>query len=344
MKTTDFDYNLPEELIAQFPLEKRDTCKLLIYNKVTQGITHTKFYDIVNYFEKDDVLVLNDTKVIKARLFGNREKTNANIEFLVVRLIDLVTMIVMAKPLRRIKVGDYILFPGDLKVEVISIGDDNLVKVRCILETSIFEYLDKYGNMPLPPYIKKKLLDDDLYQTIYAKNSGSIAAPTAGFHFTKELLEDLKSIGVTVTYITLNVGLATFLPVKEELIENHKMHEELYTISEETCQILNSAIEKKTRIIGCGTTTLRALESNIKDNSFHKGDFATSIFIYPPYKIKSIDGLITNFHLPKSTLLMLLSSFIGTDEVRRIYNIAIQNEYRFFSFGDAMFVTNDRRK
>ena len=339
MKTNDFDYYLPEELIAQEPLLDRSSCKFLVYNKETKEIKDDRFYNIASYFVSGDVLVLNDTKVMKARLYGKKQDTGASVELLILRPLSNNLFLAIAKPKKRVKVGSVIVFSDKFSCIVRSVTDDLCIEVEFPSGIDVLASLDEIGHIPLPPYIKKELSDSDMYQTVYAKNLGSAAAPTAGFHFTPSLLKELKDKGVIVTYLTLSIGLGTFLPVKTEVIEEHKMHGEDYYISEELEGILNLARKEKRRIIACGTTVLRALESNYKDGLNTKGHYNTSIFLYPPYKVKSIDAIITNFHLPKSTLLMLISTIIPLNELMRIYEHAISEKYRFFSFGDAMLIT-----
>ena len=339
MKTSDFDYNLPEELIAQTPLEKRDTSKLLVLNKETGEIEHKHFTDIIDYLNKGDVLVLNDTKVIPARLYGVKEETKAAIELLMLKDLGNDTWECLTKPAKRIKVGTIVDFSDKLKAECIEVKDEGIRVFKMHYEGIFLEILDKIGEMPLPPYIHEKLQDKNRYQTVYAKVEGSAAAPTAGLHFTNEIIEELKKKKVQLEYITLHVGLGTFRPVMVENIEDHVMHSEFYLINKETAERLNEAKRLGKRIISVGTTSTRTLEANFsKYGMFKETSEATNIFIYPPYEFKAIDALITNFHLPKSTLLMLVSSLAGKDNILNAYQHAIEEKYRFFSFGDAMFI------
>lgn len=340
MRTDDFDFNLPEELIAQTPIEKRDTSKLMVLDKTNGRIEHKIFKDIVSLLNKGDVLVLNDTKVLPARLFGIKEKTEAAIEILLLKNIEADTWQCLVKPAKRIKVDDVISFgEGMLTARCTDMGEDGIRILEFSYEGIFYEVLDKLGVMPLPPYIKEKLDDKDRYQTVYAKNIGSAAAPTAGLHFTKELLADISVKGIQICYVTLHVGLGTFRPVNVEDVTKHKMHSEFYQMNEETAEILNKAKEDKRRIISVGTTTTRTLETIMsKYNKFCSCSGFTDIFIYPGYEFKGVDALITNFHLPKSTLLMLVSALASKEFIMNAYSEAIQNHYRFFSFGDAMFI------
>lgn len=340
MKTDDFDYNLPEELIAQVPLEHREESRLLIMDKDTGELTDEKFYNITNYLHKGDVLVLNDTKVMPARLIGEKEETKAVIEVLLLKNIENNTWECLVKPAKRIHIGTIISFGnGLLKAECIDIKDEGIRIFNFIYDGIFYEILDKLGTMPLPPYIKIKLEDQSRYQTVYAKNIGSAAAPTAGLHFTRELLKEIATLGVTVCYVTLHVGLGTFRPVNVEDVAKHKMHSEFYSMNKETADILNKAKEDNRRIIAVGTTTTRTLETIMtKYNTFKDCNGWTDIFIYPGYKFKGIDSLITNFHLPKSTLIMLVSALSSKENIMNAYNHAVNEKYRFFSFGDAMFI------
>ena len=340
MKTEDFDYYLPEELIAQTPLEKRDDSKLLILDKNTGEIVHEKFHNIIDYLEKDDILVLNDTKVIPARLIGIKKDTKAVIEVLLLNDKGNNIWECLVKPAKRIKIGTLVSFGDDkLIFECIKKEEDGICEFKLIYKGILMEILDELGSMPLPPYIHEKLEDKDRYQTVYAKNLGSAAAPTAGLHFTTDLLDRIQAKGIRVLFITLHVGLGTFRPVKEENILDHKMHSEKYSMSKEVAEILNKAKNNKQRIISVGTTTTRTLEAiYTKYNEFRECSGETDIFIYPGYKFKAIDALITNFHLPKSTLVMLVSALAGKDNILNAYKIAVENKYRFFSFGDSMFI------
>lgn len=340
MKTCEFDFILPENLIAQKPILQRDSSKLMVVDRVSGDIEHKKFSDIISYLNKGDVLVLNDTKVMPARLFGLKEKTNASIEILLLENVSKDSWKCLVKHAKRIKKGDYIIFGnGLLKAKCVDIGDEGIRILDFIYDGIFYEILDKLGTMPLPPYIKEKLEDKDRYQTVYAKNIGSAAAPTAGLHFTKDLLKKIEEKGITICYITLHVGLGTFRPVSVDDVTKHKMHSEFYSMSNETALILNKVKENNGRIIGVGTTTTRTLETIInKYNKFCECSGFTDIFIYPGYKFRAIDGLITNFHLPKSTLLMLVSAFSSKEIILNAYQEAVNFEYRFFSFGDAMFL------
>ena len=339
MTTDDFDYELPKELIAQTPLSKRDESKLLVLDKETGEVTHKKFYDIIDYLNPGDALVINDTKVIPARIIGEKEDTHAVIELLLLKdLGD--TWECLAKPQKRLKVGTIISFGnGLLKASVSEIKDEGITIVKLIYDGILMEILEKLGTMPLPPYIHEKLADQDRYQTVYAKDYGSAAAPTAGLHFTEELLKKIEDKGIKIVHVTLHVGLGTFRPVMVTDVTKHKMHTEHFIVTKEAADTLNSVRASGKRIIAVGTTSVRTLETIMQTNDKFVpmvGD--TSIFIYPGYKFKAVDALITNFHLPKSTLVMLVSAFASRDKIINAYNIAIKNEYRFFSFGDAMFI------
>ncbi len=339
MKTDDFDYYLPEHLIAQTPLLKRDSSRLLVLDKNTGKIEHKHFTDIIDYLNKDDVLVINDTKVIPARLIGTKIDTNAVIEVLMLKDIEGDTWECLCKPAKRVKVGTIIKFSDKLKCECIEVLDEGIRRFKFIYNGILMEILDELGEMPLPPYIHEKLKEKDRYQTVYAKNIGSAAAPTAGLHFTEDLMNKLKEKGVIITNITLHVGLGTFRPVNVSDVTKHKMHSEYYEMGENVADILNKAKEKGNKIISVGTTTTRTLETIMtKYNTFKKCNGFTEIFIYPGYNFKAINSLITNFHLPKSTLIMLVSALAGKDNIMNAYKEAVENEYRFFSFGDAMFI------
>lgn len=338
-----YDYDLPEELIAQSPLEDRSSSKLLLLDKNTGKIKDETFKNIINYLHSGDTLVLNDTKVMPARLIGTKEETGAVIEILLLKDMGSDTWEVLSRPQKRLHKGDIVTFgEGQLKIEVIEKLNDGITHVKLIYSGILYEILDKLGTMPLPPYIHEKLADQSRYQTVYAKNVGSAAAPTAGLHFTKELLERIKEKGVEILYVTLHVGLGTFRPVAEENVLDHEMHSELYMITKEVAEKLNKAKKENRRIVAVGTTSTRTLESNItKYGCFKETTEETNIFIYPGYKFKGIDALVTNFHLPKSTLVMLVSALAGRDNILNAYKYAVNNKYRFFSFGDAMFITND---
>ncbi len=340
MKVKDFYFDLPQELIAQVPLEKRDESKLMVVNKINGEIEHKKFKDIIDYFEEGDTLVLNDTRVLPARLHGIKEETGAKMEFLLLRRLEKDIWETLVKPGKRAKLGSRFIFGnGELKAEIIEVLENGNRKVRFEYEGIFEEVLDMLGEMPLPPYITEKLEDRERYQTVYSKEVGSAAAPTAGLHFTEELLEQIKDKGVKVVFITLHVGLGTFRPVKAENIEEHEMHSEYYYLSKETADIINATKEAGKRVIAVGTTSNRTLESVSDENGRVKeASGYTNIFIYPGYKFKIVDALITNFHLPESTLIMLISAFSNKDIVMNAYKIAVENKYRFFSFGDAMFL------
>lgn len=340
MKTSDFDYELPEELIAQHPAAQRDHSRLLVMDKFTGAVEHRVFRDIVNYLHAGDVLVLNNTKVIPARIFGVKEGGTAKIEVLLLKRDDDLpnTWEVLVHPGKRAKVGTVIDFgEGRLKGEVIANTSAGR-KVTFHFDGIFEEILEELGTMPLPPYIHEQLEDQNRYQTVYAKVDGSAAAPTAGLHFTTELLETLRQNGVEIEEVLLHVGLGTFKPVSEEDIEDHEMHSEYYEISQETADRINKAKAEGRRIISVGTTSTRALESAAKDGRLQAGSGWTNIFIYPGYKWQIIDGLITNFHLPKSTLMMLVSALSTREHILAAYKEAVAQRYRFFSFGDAMFI------
>ncbi len=340
MKTDDFDYYLPEELIAQTPLKKRDTSRMLVLDKETGETEHKHFNNITSYLRSGDVLVLNDTKVIPARLLGVKEETNAVIEVLMLKEKEENTWECLSKPAKRIKIGTIVDFgEGKLKAECIGLGEEGIRIFKFIFTGIFYEILDSLGEMPLPPYIHEKLEDKDRYQTVYAKNIGSAAAPTAGLHFTLDLLEEIKAKGVKIEYVTLHVGLGTFRPVSVEDINNHKMHSEYYTMSKETADFLNDAKARGNRIISVGTTSTRTLETIMNlYGAFKECSGWTDMFIYPGYEFKAIDCLITNFHLPKSTLVMLVSALAGREHILNAYKEAVEEKYRFFSFGDCMFI------
>ena len=340
MKVEEFDYYLPEELIAQTPIKQRDASRLMVLSKLTGEIEHKHFYDIIDYLNPCDTLVLNDTKVLPARLIGEKESTKAVIEVLLLKNIEGDTWETLVKPARRIHVGDVVSFgDGLLKLTCTEVKDEGIRVFNASYEGIFYELLDKLGTMPLPPYIHEKLEDKDRYQTVYAKEVGSAAAPTAGLHFTEELLNKIKEKGINIVYLTLHVGLGTFRPVKVENVTEHKMHSEFYSLSKDVANILNKTRENGKRIIAVGTTSTRTLETIYqKFGTFKEDSGFTDIFIYPGKEVKSIDGLITNFHLPKSTLIMLVSAIAGRDNILNAYNIAVKEKYRFFSFGDAMFI------
>jgi S-adenosylmethionine:tRNA ribosyltransferase-isomerase len=339
MKTSDFDFDLPQELIAQTPLFNRDFSRLLVLDKENGEIEHKKFRDISDYLHSGDVLVINDTKVIPARLIGTKEDTGAVIELLLLKDMGNDCWECLSRPQKRLHIGTVIKFSNELSACVLELLADGVTRVKLIYEGILLEILDRLGEMPLPPYIHEKLDEKDRYNTVYAKNIGSAAAPTAGLHFTTSLLDELKNKGVIVVNVTLHVGLGTFRPVEVDNISNHHMHSEYYEMSSETASILNRAKDEGRRIIAVGTTSTRTLESIIdKYGKFIECSGNTDIFIYPGYEFKAIDCLITNFHLPKSTLIMLVSALAGRENILNAYHEAVINKYRFFSFGDAMFI------
>ena len=344
MKTDDFDYYLPEELIAQVPLENRQESKLLVLDGNTGKKEDKKFYDIVNYLKKGDILVLNDTKVLPARMIGEKDETGAVIEILLLKNTTGDNWECLVKPAKRVNIGTVVTFGnGLLKAKCTAIGEEGIREFELIYDGILYEILDKLGTMPLPPYIRTKLEDGSRYQTVYAKNVGSAAAPTAGLHFTKDLLNKIEEKGVSICYVTLHVGLGTFRPVNVEDVTKHKMHSEFYSMNEETAEILNKAKKERRNIVAVGTTTTRTLETIMtKYEEFKECSGWTDIFIYPGYKFKAIDSLITNFHLPKSTLIMLVSALCNKEIILNTYKYAVENKYRFFSFGDAMFINKNK--
>ena len=339
MNINDYNYELPESFIAQTPIKNRSESKLMIMNKNDGNIEHTKFFNIKKYFNKGDVLVLNNTKVLPARLFGKKEETGANIEILLLKNIKNDEWECLAKPAKRLHINTEIVFNEDLKCKVIEKKEDGIVIVDFKYNGIFLEIIEKLGLMPLPPYIHETLEEQNRYQTVYAKHLGSAAAPTAGLHFTEDLLKELEDIGVTICYVTLHVGLGTFRPVEVDNILEHHMHSEYYEMTKEVANTLNQAKLDKNRIYAVGTTSTRVLETVMnKYNKFVECSGNTDIFIYPGYKFLAIDGLITNFHLPKSTLLMLVSALSKREYILNAYEEAKKNNYRFFSFGDAMFI------
>jgi len=340
MNVEEFDYHLPESLIAQTPLKNRDQSRLLVLGRKTGNIAHKHFTDIMDYFEPGDTLVLNDTRVMPARLFGLKEETGAKVEMLMLTRIEDNDWEVLLKPAKRIKVGNTLSFGnGKIIAECIKELEQGGRIMRLHYEGILEERLDELGEMPLPPYIKERLDDPDRYQTVYAKENGSAAAPTAGLHFTDELLQKIKDKGVNIAFITLHVGLGTFRPVSVEDIDDHEMHSEYYQMTKETADMLNKTKENGHRIISVGTTSTRTLETNSRDHEqFVATSGWTDIFIYPGFEYKAIDGLITNFHLPKSTLVMLVSAFSSREYILNAYKEAVKLKYRFFSFGDAMLI------
>lgn len=337
--TASYFYDLPNELIAQHPVSPRDSSRLLHYDIVSDKVEHKIFREIEDILEKGDVLVINNTKVIPARIFGFDDK-GREYEILLLKRLNYKEWEVILKPARKAKIGSQIVINEELKLTIKAIKPDNGVRIIEFDFDGVFEdILDRVGNMPLPPYITEKLKDKTRYQTVYAKHDGSAAAPTAGLHFTPELLERLKNKGVEIVEVLLHVGLGTFRPVKSKNILEHAMHEEYYKVSEESATAINNAIKEGRRVIAVGTTSVRTLESASNDDGFVvAGEGNTQIFIYPGYKFKVVKGLITNFHLPESTLIMLVSAFIGRDKTLEIYNTAVSEKYRFFSFGDSMIL------
>ena len=339
MKTDDFDYYLPEELIAQHPAEKRDHARLLVLDKETGEKENKYFYDIIDYLNPGDVLVMNDTRVIPARLFGHREDKEESIEVFLLHNIEEKTWECLVRPGKKMKIGTKIIFSDELSAKVKDIKEDGNRVIEFYYEGIFNEILDKLGNMPLPPYIKEDLDEPEEYQTVYSKNPGSVAAPTAGLHFTKELLKQIEEKGIKLAYLTLNVGLGTFRPVSVDDVNDHKMHSEFYSISQETADIINKAHANGKRVIATGTTSVRTLETVYKNKGELTADSGwTDIFIYPGFEYKVVDALITNFHLPKSTLVMLVAALTSKDMILDTYKYAVKENYRFFSFGDAMFI------
>lgn len=338
MLKSDFYYDLPEELIAQTPVEPRDSSRLMKIDRESGEIIHDRFFNICNYLKKGDLLVMNDSKVFPARIYGVKRSTGVPVEFLLLKHIELDKWEVMVRPGRRLKTGTVVDFSEELTAEVLEVVEDGNRIVRFDCKGVFFDVLDRIGQMPLPPYIKEKLKDKDRYNTIYCHEEGSAAAPTAGLHFTERVFESLKEKGVDTAYVTLHVGLGTFRPVKEENILDHKMHVEHYSICEETVQKIKSCKKNGGRVIAVGTTSCRTLESAAQSGELKAGSADTGIFIYPGYEFKMIDGLITNFHLPESTLIMLVSAFLGRERTLAAYEEAIGERYRFFSFGDAMII------
>jgi len=340
MNVKDFDFYLPKELIAQHPLEQRDSSRLMVLDKETGEINHKRFHDIVEYLNEGDTLVLNNTRVMPARLLGEKEDTHGKIEFLLLKRIEKDKWECLAKPGKSAKVGRRFTFgDGKLKAEVVEVKEDGNRIVEFFYDGIFEEVLDALGEMPLPPYIHERLEDRERYQTVYSKENGSAAAPTAGLHFTQELLKEIKDKGINIVYLTLHVGLGTFRPVKVESLEEHEMHSEFYMISKESADIINETKKRGNAVISVGTTSTRTLETIGDENGFVKEQSGwTNIFIYPGYKFKVVDNLITNFHLPESTLIMLVSTLAGRENVMNAYKEAVNEKYRFFSFGDAMFI------
>lgn len=337
MRTSDFYYDLPEELIAQTPVEPRDSSRLLAYDRASGKVSHEHFYDIVSHLKAGDVLVINNTRVIPARLFG--AKTNGReVEFLLLKRLSKDTWEIICRPGKKLRIGDEVIFSDELKAEILEKKDDGITLIKFYFNGVFEEILDRLGNMPLPPYIHEKLEDRERYQTVYAKERGSAAAPTAGLHFTPELLDKIKAMGVEVVEVLLHVGLGTFRPVKADDISEHTMHSEFYSVSEKAAEAVNRAKAEGRRVIAVGTTSVRTLES-AWDGELKARSGNTQIFIYPGYEFKCVDALITNFHLPESTLVMLVSALAGREKTLELYRMAVEDRYRFFSFGDAMLIT-----
>lgn len=341
MKKSDFYYDLPEELIAQTPVEPRNSSRMLKVNKQTGEIEHRHFYNLCEYLKKGDLLVLNDSRVLSARIYGEKKDNKSFIEFLLLEQKENMVWEILCRPGKKAKIGTFFTFgDGLLEAEVIDIKEDGNRVVKFSCEGNFFAVLDQIGQMPLPPYITEKLKDKERYQTVYSREIGSAAAPTAGLHFTKEMLEEIKAMGVNIAYVTLHVGLGTFRPVKEDKVLDHKMHSEHYEMPEETARLINETKKNGGRVIAVGTTSCRTLESvaTFNNGEIKACDGFTDIFIYPGYKFKVLDGLVTNFHLPESTLIMLVSAFMGYENTMNAYKVAVEEKYRFFSFGDAMLI------
>lgn len=339
MKTSDFYYDLDESLIAQTPIEKRDTSRLLVYDRESGEMAHKVFSDITGYLHKGDVLVINDTKVLPARLFGIKQGTERSVEFLLLHRLSLTRWEVILRPGKKLRIGDTVVFSEYLSATIEQKKEDGVTEVEFSFDGVFEEILDALGEMPLPPYIHEKLDDKTRYQTVYAREQGSAAAPTAGLHFTPELLKKIEEMGVGIARLTLHVGLGTFRPVKAENLEDHIMHSEYYCVTEEAAARINSARHIGGRIVAVGTTSVRTLESTSDEQGIvHEGSGSTNIFITPGYRFKAVDALLTNFHLPESTLIMLVSAFAGREQTLALYNEAVKLRYRFFSFGDAMLL------
>lgn len=338
MNKSDFYYYLPEELIAQTPVEPRDSSRLLVFDRSTDTIEHKHFYDLPEYLKKGDVLVINNTRVLPARIYGVKAVTGAKVEFLLHKRINLTDWEVLVKPAKKASVGAEFVFSDKLRAEVIEYEGEGLRKVRFAFDGVFEDVLSEIGEMPIPPYIHEKLAEKERYQTVYAKENGSSAAPTAGLHFTPELLDKIRAMGVEIVEVLLHVGLGTFRPVKTENITDHKMHSEYYCVTEQAANAINAAKAEGRRVIAVGTTSVRVLESAFKNGKLQPESGETSIFIYPPYKYKAVDALVTNFHLPESTLIMLVSAFMGRENALKMYETAVMERYRFFSFGDAMLI------
>ena len=339
MNKSDFYYELPEELIAQTPIEPRDASRLLVYDRSANTIEHKHFYDLPDYLHKGDVLVINNTRVLPARIYGVKAVTGAKVEFLLHKRINLTDWEVLVKPAKKASDGAKFVFSDKLSSEEIEYEGEGLRKVRFTFDGVFEDVLSAIGEMPIPPYIHEKLKEQERYQTVYAKENGSSAAPTAGLHFTPGLLNKLRAMGVEIVEVLLHVGLGTFRPVKADDITEHNMHSEYYCVTQKAADEINAAKAEGRRIIAVGTTSVRVLESAFRDGKLHAESGETSIFIYPPYKFKAVDALVTNFHLPESTLIMLISAFMGRENALKMYETAVKERYRFFSFGDACFIT-----
>ena len=347
MNVNDFDFHLPEELIAQTPLLDRTSSRLLVMNKETGDVDHRHFRDIIDYLHKGDTLVLNDTRVLPARLMGVKEETGAHIELLLLKQVEDDVWETLVKPAKKVKVGTVISFgDGLLKAECTALLDHGGRHFKMIYDGIFYEILDQLGEMPLPPYIREKLEDQERYQTVFAKERGSAAAPTAGLHFTEELLDEIRAKGINIAFITLHVGLGTFRPVSVDSIDDHKMHAEFYRITQETADLINNTKKQGGRVISVGTTSTRTLESVAEKfgGELQEDSGWTDIFIFPGFEFQAIDGLITNFHLPKSTLVMLVSALSNRENILNAYNEAVNERYRFFSFGDAMFIEPQKKE
>lgn len=338
MKTSDFYYDLPKELIAQTPIEPRDASRLLVYNRKNNSIEHKHFYDITEYLRPGDLLVVNNTKVIPARLFGKRENCEGKIEIFLLKRLDYTHWECLSKPARKLTVGTKVIFSDELSATVTKRGEDGMREVEFHFDGVFEDILTRVGNVPLPPYITEELKDANRYQTVYSKVDGSAAAPTAGLHFTPELMQKVKDMGVEVQEVLLHVGLGTFRPVKTDSVETHQMHSEYYEVTQQAADRINLAKKEGRRVICVGTTSVRTVESAFSDGSVQAGSGNTSIFIYPGYHYNVVDGLITNFHLPESTLIMLVSAFMGKENTLSMYKTAVKERYRFFSFGDACLI------
>ena len=341
MKKSDFYYDLPDELIAQTPIEPRNFSRMLKVDRKSGEIEHKHFYNLCDHLKKGDLLVLNDSRVLPARIYGEKADNKTFIEFLLLEQKENMVWEILCRPGKKAKIGTKFIFGnGLLQAEIIDIKDDGNRVAKFSCEGNLFAVLDEIGQMPLPPYITEKLMDKERYQTVYSREIGSAAAPTAGLHFTKEMLEEIKAIGVNIAYVTLHVGLGTFRPVKEDKVLNHKMHSEHYEMPEETARLINETKKNGGRVIAVGTTSCRTLESvaSFNNGEIKACDGYTDIFIYPGYEFKVLDGLVTNFHLPESTLIMLVSAFMGYENTMNAYKIAVEEKYRFFSFGDSMLI------